>query len=230
MNAINQYRLSILAFAIASFCYILEQFIYDRLLIASGELMPRGFINPMGGQGAVWLEWGLSLVAIAIIVFRSQWQQRAFFILGLITFWGLLQNFSNHGLLLVLGQFYLSHKNANTLLKVQLLLLYVLAGANKLVEAFYDGQSLTNLASAMDFQGRHGLIILDPQHAEVMGIMTVLAELGMPLILIFAPIVGIVSASAMHLGFALFMPGLWGFAVIAAAYLTAFIPSRYRQK
>lgn len=218
------YRSFCIAFAI----YILEQFFQQRLGIASGELLPRGFVQHLAGPSLVITEWVVSILALTCVWINYKRTQALTFV-AFISLFGLIQNYSNHGLLLTLAFFYLAHPRRLELLNFQLVLMYVLAGANKLEQGFYTGESLQNLVALMDFQNIEGWLNWPDGMFSLFGIATIAMEFLIPVLLVLVPQLGILAALLFHISLLLFMPGLWGFIAIIAAYLVA-VELRRREK
>lgn len=207
-------------FCLVGIIYILEQFFHQRLDIAAGELLARGFIPHFGGRILVLIEWFCCTIAL-ICMWLGYKRAQASIVVGLIFLFGLLQNFSNHGLLITLAFFYLSHSKHKELLKFQLILMYLLAGTNKVAQSFYNGESLQNLASVMRFQNIEGIVPWPHDFYSLIGTTTIICELLIPVLLLFVPLAGISIALIFHLALALIMPGLWGFFAVVSAYLIA---------
>src|SRR5690606_36080401 len=196
--------------SLAALVLLFEQYQQGRLLVAAGEVLSRGFASHWGGVFGVYTEW--LLVVLSVFGFLFLKHHRVFaLIIAVIFSIGLIQHFSNHALYLTLGFFYLGFERSIDLLRLQCLLLYILAGANELSESFMTGDSLRNLFLNMQHQGLHGLLSFPLEYANVLAILAVVMEISIPAALIFFPPLGIAIAVCLHLGFALFMPGLWGF-------------------
>jgi hypothetical protein len=160
----------------------------------------------------LWALLGASGLALAV-GFGRAWAVR----LALIaTGAGLTQSFSNARALLLIVLAFLALDPPNpratdftsrahptiALVKAQLVVVYLFSAANKIVHGFLSGASLVNLLGYS-----YGV-------ARVFAIITVLVEIALPALLVRAPVAGIAVAAAMHVTFALLLPGLWPFTLL----------------
>ncbi len=153
---------------------------------------------------------------------------------ALVLFVAVLERYSNHGVLLFLVAFFLTlappevsapgfRERAHPalgLVRAQLVIVYVFSALNKLVHGFGSGRSLGHLVGAQLASG------LSPALATVLSVLVIASELAIPLVLTLRPRAGIALVVAMHVTFALLVPGVvsFGIAMTALAVLFAARP------
>lgn len=135
-----------------------------------------------------------------------------------------LERYSNHGVLLFLLALYLSiappdltrprfaHEPhpALGLVRAQLVIVYVFSAINKLTHGFGHGDSLANL------------LALPLRTARMLSWSVIAAELALPLVLFRWPRLGLAGVIALHVTFALLVPGVWSFALTMIAMAILF--------
>jgi hypothetical protein len=151
-----------------------------------------------------------------------------------VLFVAVLERYSNHGVLLFLVAFFLTlappqvsapdfRERAHPalgLVRAQLVIVYVFSALNKLVHGFGSGRSLAHLLGAPLVSG------LSPALATALSVLVIATELAVPLVLVLRPRAGIALVVAMHMAFALLVPGVvsFGIAMTALAVLFAARP------
>jgi hypothetical protein len=194
-------------------------------------------IVPLYPASVLAAEWtlragaGLALLAAPK---RAKAVAAAIRVAALVLFVAVLERYSNHGVLLFLVAFFLTlappqvsasgfREGAHPalgLVRAQLVVVYVFSALNKLVHGFGSGRSLGHLLGAHLPSGP------SPALATVLSVLVIATELAIPLVLVLRPRAGIALVVAMHVTFALLVPGVvsFGIAMTALAVLFAARP------
>jgi hypothetical protein len=178
-------------------------------------------ILPLYPTWALAIEWSVEALA-GIALLANAKVSIALRAAAIVTLVAVLERYSNHGALLFLvALFYaMAPPSSETdeqptlgLLRAQLVIVYGASALNKIAHGFLSGRSLENL---LGFS--HGV-------AQALAIATVVAELGLPVLLWWRPRLGLVGVIALHLGFAVFLSGLASFGLAMTALAVLFVPA-----
>jgi hypothetical protein len=195
--------------------------------VHAGTLYPWRHIEPFPvyGVGPLVVEWTLlafAAVAVAIGVRRKI----AARVLLVVTMVSLTQRYSNARALALIVLFFIAFDPGEaksgmaarldhpsfTLVRAQLVIVYLFSAANKVAAGFLSGATLVNLLGVSIGVGR------------AMAVATVIAELALPALLVWKPRIALPCVVALHLGFAIALPGLWPFTILMIAMATLFEP------
>lgn len=221
-----------------------------RAALQTGELCGRraSLLIPLYGSGWLALEW--SVLACCGAALALGWRRRLAARLacaaGLAS---LTQFYMNQKALIVLTLLYLALAPPDpeqdgvahrawpniALIRYQLLIVYAFSGLMKLRAGFVDGKSLQALfenLARMPEQGwlpaKPALALFSalPGSAAAASWLVVLAELGLPLLLLRRPRLGLAAVALLHGGFMLFMPGIAPFTLVMLTDASLFLPGR----
>jgi hypothetical protein len=194
---------------------------------------------------ALLLEWGVcAIAAFALIGGRQRaWAVR----FACVAVWiGLTQRYMNQKALLGILLVYASLAPPDTseegfdqrlrpnlsLVRAQIVLVYLFSGTNKMLHGFFDGkdltatfQQLTQLRAKAWIPAEPVLAALQasPDLAWGLSWLVLLVELVLPCLLVLRPRLGLMGVILLHLGFCLFMPGLWSFGATMVAGAVLFL-------
>jgi hypothetical protein len=202
-------------------------------------------IVPLYPASVLAVEWtlragaGFALLAAAT---HARAVAAAIRVVALVLFVAVLERYSNHGVLLFLVAFFLTlappdvgapdfRERAHPalgLVRAQLVIVYVFSAVNKLVHGFGSGRSLGHLL------GAHLSTAPSPALATALSVLVIGTELAIPVVLVLRPRAGIAVVVAMHVAFALLVPGVVSFGIAMAALAVLFAarpasPSRERR-
>lgn len=173
---------------------------------------------PAGLMVALWL-----IQAAAGFAMIAGWKRDAAVRAAAVaTFAALTQHYFNQKmfLALTLTAFALEPRAA----RAQLVLLYIASAAFKLRDGFGSGESLAAALEQLADRGLTPWIALPLAAAPILSKLAIAAELSIPVALLKAPRAGVAAAVALHLGFALCLPGIWPFTLAASAAALLFLP------
>jgi hypothetical protein len=182
--------------------------------VHEGRLFPFRHVWPLPLLGvhalaALWGVLGATGVAIGVGI-RRAWALRVALVAAFVD---LTQSFSNARSLAVIVLFFVAlsppepraasfalreHPNMG-LVRAQLVIVYLFSALNKIAHGFVSGVSL------------HNLFGWSLATSRALSIVTVLGEIALPMLLVRAPVVGLVGVVVMHAAFAWALPGLWPF-------------------
>ncbi|UPT75689.1 MAG: hypothetical protein M0D55_08470 [Elusimicrobiota bacterium] len=204
----------------------LQQAMGGHLGVHAGALYGRrpAFLPllPPLAAGALWLAQILAGGAVALGL-RRRWTVPAAAALALA---GLSQAYFNQGMFLFLTLTALALESVAAA-RAQLLLLYIASAAFKLRDGFWTGDSLEALLVQVSERGLGPILTLEPAWAPALSKAALLGELALPALLLLTPAAGVAAAAALHLGFALALPGLWPFTATALAAALLFLPRKF---
>jgi hypothetical protein len=192
-------------------------------------------IVPLYPASVLAVEWtlragaGLALVAGAT---RATIVAAAVRVAALVLFVALLERYSNHGVLLFLVAFFLTLAPPDVgspdfrdrahpalgLVRAQLVIVYVFSALNKLTHGFGSGRSLVHLLG--------GAVSTSPSPSPVLAtalsLLVIATELAIPVVLVYRARAGIALVVAMHVVFALLVPGVISFGIAMSALAVLF--------
>jgi hypothetical protein len=199
--------------------------------VHTGRLYPWRHLGivPLYPASVLAVEWTLRALAGLALLFgarRAKVVARALRVAAAVLFVAVLERYSNHGVLLFLIALFVtiappevstpdferaSHP-ALGLVRAQLVIVYAFSALNKLTHGFGSGDSLAHLANVAGLAG---------SNTRALSWAVIACELALPLLLMRAPRVGLAAVTALHVVFALLVPGVasFGLAMIAMAIL-----------
>jgi hypothetical protein len=194
-----------------------------HLGVNAGALYGRrsGFLPllPVAAMAALWLIQIAAGAAVAL-----GWRRNAALrVAAAAVALGLTQSYFNQKMFLLLLLTSLALESMQAA-RAQLLLLYLASAAFKLRDGFGSGASLTALLEQVRDRGLAPWIVLPLAAAPALSKLALAGEALLPLALWKRPRAGVAAAVAMHLSFALFLPGLWPFTLTACAAALLFLP------
>jgi hypothetical protein len=187
-------------------------------------------IVPLYPASVLAVEWALRAAAGLALVGGARHAKvvgAAARVLALVLFVALLERYSNHGVLLFLLAFYLTLAPVDVtsptfeerdhaplgLARAQLAIVYVFSAVNKLAHGFAAGHTLANLTGGA----------LAPGPARAVSVLVIGVELALPFVLWRWPRAGLATVVAMHVGFALLLPGVASFGLAMTAMAVLFV-------
>ncbi|MDB4996489.1 MAG: hypothetical protein JWM74_3921 [Myxococcaceae bacterium] len=193
-------------------------------------------IVPLYPASVLALEWtlragaGLALVAGAT---RATIVAAAVRVAALVLFVAVLERYSNHGVLLFLVAFFLTLAPPDVgspdfrdrahpalgLVRAQLVIVYVFSALNKLTHGFGSGRSLVHLLGGAVSTSPSSF---SPVLATALSLLVIATELAIPVVLVYRPRAGIALVVAMHVAFALLVPGVISFGIAMSALAVLF--------
>ena len=197
--------------------------------VHTGQLYPWRHLGiiPLYPARGLAIEWGLRSLAgfaLALGARRPRVIVLAVRVLTPTLFVAVLERYSNHGVLLFLIALFLSiappdltradfdqqAHPALGLVRAQLVVVYVFSALNKLTHGFGRGDSLANL------------LAVGPATARILSWSVIAAELALPIVLLRWPRLGLPGVIALHVVFAVLVPGVWSFALAMIAMAVLF--------
>ena len=195
-----------------------------HLGVQAGALYGRrpGFL-PLLPAAAMIALWLLQIAAGASIAlgYKRSWAMRAAAAATLIS---LTQSFFNQKLFLLLTLAAVELDPSLDAARAQLILLYVASAAFKLRDGFGSGASLAALLEQVRDRGLAPWIAVPLAAAPLLSKLALAGEALLPIALWKTPRAGVAAACAMHVAFALCLPGLWPFTLTACACALLFLP------
>ncbi len=216
--------------SLSLFSLLVEEFCAGTWEIHSGQLYPwRHFaFVPLYGTTWLFIEWLLLGVGALLLLF-SRTRSWGTVFTGVSLVFGFSQRVSNHRLLMLLVLLYLVFFPVQLKFKAvryQLLLVYLFAAVHKMNAAFLSGEVFLFLSRAThdswagDYWVRQ---VLAGPEAHVLAWMIIGFELLIPVLLLRSPWFGFVGVGIMHLGFSLFIPGIWCYSFLMIAMASLFL-------
>jgi hypothetical protein len=108
----------------------------------------------------------------------------------------------------------------------QLLLLYIASAVFKLRDGFASGASLTALLEQIQARSLAPIVALPLALAPLASKLALAAEAALPVALWKKPRAGVAGVFALHLGFALCIPGIWPYTLSCWAAALLFLPAK----
>ncbi len=209
-----------------------QEYAAGHLGVHAGELYGRrpAFLPLLPADGMIAL-WVIQAGAGAALI--SGWKRTIVLrIAAAAVFLALTQSYFNQKMFLALTLLALSIEPPDSeeagpsiqAVRAQLLLLYIASAAFKLRDGFGSGESLGAALEQLRDRDLTPWIVLPLAAAPLMSKLAIAAELAVPAALLRTPRAGVAAAVALHLGFALCLPGLWPFTVTACAAALLFLP------
>lgn len=176
-------------------------------------------------------EWCVLIFGAALFYFPMR-RRHAAALTAVAMLLSLSQRFSNHAALVFLLMFYIAitprrHLQlAFKMIRYQLCIVYIFSALSKLNQQFYTGESLIAL-------GKYGPAGLLPKEwivghffqpwVALVACFVLAIEFLIPIVLFKRPVVGVALVAFFHFGLALFMPGIWTFALTMFAMSILFL-------
>lgn len=187
-------------------------------------------VVPLYPASVLAVEWALrggAGVALVAGARRVRVVSAAVRVAAAVLFVAVLERYSNHGVLLFLVAFFLTiappdvaaedfgvrEHPALGLVRAQLVIVYVFSAINKLAHGFGSGRSLAHL-----FGGA-----MSPSAGAVLSIAVIATELAIPVLLVRRARIGLAVVIAMHVVFAVLVPGVISFGVAMTALALLFV-------
>lgn len=203
--------------------------------VHTGELYPWRHIPlvPLYPPAGLAIEWlatattGVALAAATTSPRAGRVARVAARVAALATLAGVLQRYSNHGVLLFLIALYVAIDPPDVaaadfgvrphpalgLVRAQLAIVYLFTALNKITHGFLGGAAIAALFG------------WSAPLARAAAWAVIAAELALPFVLVRWPRAGVAGVLALHLAFAAWMPGLWSFALAMLSMATLFLGS-----
>lgn len=201
----------------------LQEALSGHLGVQSGELFGRraGFfpLLPPAALIGLWLAQAGAGLALA----AGRRRRLALSVAAAVTALSLTQNYFNQKMFLLLALLSLALDSARAA-RAQLLLLYAASAVFKLRDGFASGATLAALFAQVAERGMGPALLLPAALAPWLAKLTIAVEAALPLALWKTPRAGAAAAAALHLGFALCLPGVWPFTFACLAVLPLFLP------
>ncbi|MDB5213053.1 MAG: hypothetical protein JWO86_980, partial [Myxococcaceae bacterium] len=105
------------------------------------------------------------------------------------------------------------------LVRAQLVIVYVFSALNKLTHGFGSGRSLVHLLGGAASTSPSPF---SPVLATALSLLVIATELAIPVVLVYRPRAGIGLVVAMHVAFALLVPGVISFGIAMSALSVLF--------
>lgn len=195
--------------------------------VHAGVLCPRRLptLIPLYPPAALALEWALTLAA-GLWLLSGKGRRKAAALAAAILAVSLTQRFLNQKLLIFFFALYGAVDEESpgpSLILWQTTIVYWASALAKLRWGFASGDSLAQvLRLASDMPGAVSGLFLLPW-VKPLSLAVLAGEFSLPFLLWKRPRQGFVLLLALHLGFTLFMPGLWAFTAAMAAAGVLFI-------
>lgn len=212
---------------------VVEDVICGIWKIHTGQYFPWRHVPivPLYPAPVLLIEWGFLFLSAWMIALGKN--RRLGSLIGAVTLLvSLTQRYSNHRSLIVIVLIYLAVSSAKHLrfayqmIRYQLILVYLFSALAKIDAGFLSGETL----SAIGHNVRGAMLpdswvraILMSSASRPLAWLTVVAELGMPILLLKAPMVGFGLVLLLHCSFSLMMPAIWPFTFVMIAMAALFL-------